>query len=159
MGALGSVLQHLALQGKGRPHVDMGFNAKSAPQITIQAYMQRISDHFNCSTECLLAGLVYIDRIAKMHRSFVVNPLNVHRVALAGVLLATKFLDDVYFNNGHYAAVSGVQLKELNRLEQRFLKLINWRLYILPEDYKLYESYICLTVRAPPAARHSAQTT
>lgn len=154
VAALSSVLVYMSRQGC-RPHVDMGFNSLSVPQITVHAYLQRISDYFDCSDECLLAGLMYIDRVVKMRRAFVVSPLSVHRVVLASIVLAAKFWDDHYYSNRHYAKVGLVMLQEMNFLELRLLKLLQFRLTISPEEFQNYQSTICDVVRGLSAAQRS----
>jgi len=153
--ALGSVLVSWSLQGGGRPHVDMGFNAQSEPRITVHAYLRRLSDHLGCSDGCLLAGLVYIDRVGKMRPAFVVSPLNVHRVVLASLVLAAKFWDDRYYTNRRYAEVGGVRLQVMNSLEREFLRLIRWRLTISPEEFQIYQNIIFGAVRQLRVAQRS----
>lgn len=55
-------------------------------------------------------------------------------------MLATKFFDDETFNNLYYAKVGGLQVSELNQLEEKFLTLIDFSLTI-PAD--VFEKYRC----------------
>jgi len=59
---------------------------------------------------------------------------------ITSVMLATKFFDDETFNNLYYAKVGGLQVSELNQLEEKFLALIDFSLTI-PSD--LFERYRC----------------
>nr|ASK39988.1 G1/S-specific cyclin [Prorocentrum donghaiense] len=145
--ALARVLSHLCLAGVGRPRANVGFEAKRAPSITIWAYLQRLSDHFCCSNACLIASLVYMDRAAKLHSSHLVSPRSVHRMMLASMVLAAKFCDDSHYKNEHYATIGGIELQELNALEGRFLRLINWRLHIMEEEYDLYKNHVLIAAR------------
>lgn len=54
-----------------------------------------------CSGECFVLALVYIDRIIQSNPTFVVNSLNIHRLLITSIMLAAKFFDDQYFNNGN----------------------------------------------------------
>ena len=68
----------------------------------------------------------------------ILNSLNVHRLLITAVLIAGKFQDDCYFNNVHYAKVGGISHEEINQLEQEFLEKIQYRLNILPVDFKRF---------------------
>ena len=57
---------------------------------------------------------------------------------LASLLIATKFLDDQYFENSFYATIGGITLKEINMIEKEFLFLINYSLYVSEEDFCNY---------------------
>jgi len=56
--------------------------------------------------------------------------------------LAAKFWDDEFMNDAHYAKVGGVSPVECAALQARFLKLIDWRLYVLPEEYDAYLQHV-----------------
>jgi len=68
-------------------------------------------------------------------------------------MLAVKFFDDVYYSNAYYAKVGGVKTKEVNTLEQHFLRLIDWQLAVTPQEYEQYRNQVFAAVQAPtPAA-------
>lgn len=71
-----------------------------------------------------------------------INSLSVHRLLLAAVLLATKFIDDVLYDNAHFAKVGGLDVKELNMLELDMLKVLNFRLFIEPEEFEAFEELL-----------------
>lgn len=148
--ALGKVLVHLSSLGC-RPQRATGFHAVSPPPLSITTYLERIDQYYHCSDQCLVLGLVYIDRIVNLHPEFVVSPLNVHRLVAVGTMVAAKFWDDVFYSNDHYARVAGVKLAELNTLEALFLKLVGWRLLVDPKDYRTYHSQILMAVRRESA--------
>merc|ERR1719238_157854 len=137
VAALANVLTHLAsLAGAGRPKKVTHFHCVSAPQLSIHDYLMRISKYFQCSHECFVLCLVYIDRIVKREPKFTICDLNIHRLLVTSVMLAAKFFDDVYYSNAYYAKVGGVRTQELNALEALFLKLIEYRLHVLPHEYE-----------------------
>lgn len=55
------------------------FNSKFKPPITLQDYLLRLGKCFQCSQECFILALIYIDRITEFSTYFIVNSLNVHR--------------------------------------------------------------------------------
>ncbi|CAE7620323.1 CYCU4-1 [Symbiodinium natans] len=110
------------------------FHSVRPPQLPIRDYLFRIAKYFQCSRECFVLCLVYIDRIVKLHPDFTICSLNIHRLLVTSVMLAVKFFDDVYYSNAYYAKVGGVKTREVNILEGQFLQLIEWKLHVTPED-------------------------
>jgi len=143
VAALADVLTHLAsLSARPQRRVTR-FHSVCAPQLSIRDYLARIAKYFQCSRECFVLCLVYIDRIVKLHPEFTICSLNIHRLLVTSVMLAVKFFDDVYYSNAYYAKVGGVKIKEVNVLEAQFLQLIDWRLHVTPEEYEQYRSHVC----------------
>jgi hypothetical protein len=56
-----------------------------------------------------------------------VDSLTAHRLMSVGSIIATKFWDDKFYSNEHYAQVAGVPLKEWNAMELDMLVRLNWR--------------------------------
>jgi ADP-dependent phosphofructokinase/glucokinase len=54
---------------------------------------------------------------------------------LTCTIVAEKFMNDDVYVNSHYAAVGGVCLREMNRLEIIVLHTLMWRLGVSPEEY------------------------
>lgn len=86
------------------------FHARSIPTISIQAYLVRILKYCPCTNECLLAILVYFDRMAKSAPPARTAPLridsyNIHRLLICGVMIASKLFSDVFYTNARYAKV------------------------------------------------------
>lgn len=54
---------------------------------------------------------------------------------LSGLVLASKFLDDIYFNNQVYALAGGVQLLEMNIMELEMFETFEFN--IMP-DYNMF---------------------
>jgi hypothetical protein len=74
-----------------------------------------------------------------VHRSLILFPFfslfALCRLLLAALTCAAKFYDDVYYSNAYYAKVGGVSTQELNQLEAAFLEIVDWRLFVTPEEY------------------------
>lgn len=59
------------------------FHSRAVPNISIYAYLTRISKFASFSNEVLLSLLVYFDRIAKLKKTeYAVNSLTVHRLLI-----------------------------------------------------------------------------
>ena len=114
------------------------FHALKPPVISIKDYLTRIAKYAQCSGECFVLALVYIDRIIQTNPTFIVNSLNIHRLLITSVMLAAKFFDDQYFNNAYYARVGGVPGHEMNTLEVEFLFMNNFTLFVTADTYRQY---------------------
>jgi len=148
VAAIANVISHLASLGNSSETTTC-FHARCAPRIGIQEYLDRVAKYFYCSEACLVLGLVYIDRIMKLHKEFMVSSLNVHRLVVTSVMLAAKFHDDVFYSNEYYARVGGLKCVELGKLEVKLLRLLNWRLHVRREEYDQYFVRVLLA-QAPP---------
>ncbi|KAJ7797416.1 cyclin-domain-containing protein, partial [Mycena olivaceomarginata] len=89
------------------------------------------------TNEVFLSILVYFDRMSKLaaatDRKFVIDSYNVHRLVIAGVTTASKFLSDICYPNSRWAKVGGLSQAELNELELQFVLLNDFRLVIHQE--------------------------
>ncbi|KAK8833048.1 hypothetical protein WA577_004025 [Blastocystis sp. JDR] len=110
------------------------FHAVKIPSISIEDYVKRITKYFQCSYECFVCSLSYIDMLLADH--FVLNAFSVHRTILVSVMEAAKFYDDCFFNNEFYARVGGVPVEELNALEMDFLFAIHFSLIVPLDAYQ-----------------------
>lgn len=141
VSALAAVVSHLAALTTHPTRVTR-FHAIRAPNLSIHDYLRRIAKYFQCSNECFVLCLVYIDRIVKRHPEFTICNLNIHRLLVTSIMLAVKFFDDVYYSNAYYAKVGGVKTKEVNALEAQFLHLIDWCLHVTPQEYDQYRNQV-----------------
>ncbi|KAI9255782.1 cyclin PHO80-like protein, partial [Phascolomyces articulosus] len=115
------------------------FHSRAVPNIKITPYLSRILQYTPFNNEVLLSILVYFDRIAKLQPGkFIVNSLNVHRLLIASIVVASKFTSDVFYTNARYAKVGGLPLLELNKLEMEFLFLCNFNLHVRLEAMQEY---------------------
>ncbi|KAL0079208.1 cyclin, partial [Phycomyces blakesleeanus] len=123
------------------------FHARSIPTITLQAYLVRILKYCPCANECLLALLVYFDRMAvddSNQASLRINSYNIHRLVIAGIMVSSKFFSDVFYTNTRYAKVGGLPVAELNTLELEFLHLNHYSLFINVDELQQYGNKVLL---------------
>ena len=119
---------------------------------------RRITKYFQCSYECFVCSLSYIDMLLADH--FVLNAFSVHRTILvswaflkwvrSSVMEAAKFYDDCFFNNEFYARVGGVPVEELNALEMDFLFAIHFSLIVPLDAYQELHNELFLHWRELP---------
>jgi len=124
------------------------FHAMEPPRITIKYYLKRIATYSQCSEECFVLALIYIDRLIRKQDAFLVNSLNVHRLVITSIMVAAKFFDDQYFNNAYFSKVGGVSCKEINTLESEFLFMLNFNLFVESNLYQTYNQRLMSHVRS-----------
>jgi len=155
--SLARVLEHLC--GLCVPTAVSRFDAVRPPQISIEAYLQRLQKYFACSGECFVLALVYLDRVVKFHPTFVISKFNIHRLLVTCVMCAAKFFDDVWYSNQHYAKVGGVQLRELNQLEVELMRLLKWNITVSPEEFDQYMGSVTRATLETPGSSPGSPTT
>ncbi|CEJ60872.1 hypothetical protein PMG11_09427 [Penicillium brasilianum] len=106
------------------------FLSKKIPPIALKDYLQRLQRYCPMSTAVLLAASVYITRMALVEKVVRPSPKNMHRLVLAGVLVATKALEDLSFPHSRVAKVGGVSEPELSKLEITFCFLADFDLRV-----------------------------
>lgn len=135
-------LNNLVNQNKeARQHCGPNHYNGNAPDITVRQYIDRIIKYSPCSPECFLVGLIFIDRLV-VDKLLRVSSLNVHRLIMTSVLLASKILEDLPCNNKYYSHVGGLSLKELNVLERHFVFDLNYNLNVTPLQFEEFRNEI-----------------
>ncbi|KAL5058701.1 hypothetical protein RYX36_030305 [Vicia faba] len=114
------------------------FQGLTRPNISIQSYLERIFKYANCSPSCFIVAYVYLNRFTQKQPSLPVNSFNVHRLLITSVMVAAKFMDDIYYNNAYYAKVGGITTIEMNFLELDFLFGLGFHLNVTPNTFQAY---------------------
>jgi hypothetical protein len=100
---LASVLDRLVARSEQLANTQPAANVKKltlfhglrAPSISIAKYLERIFKYTSCSPSCFVVGYIFIDRLIHRQPDLLVTSLNVHRLLITSVMVATKTLDDV----------------------------------------------------------------
>ncbi|CAL5030742.1 unnamed protein product [Urochloa decumbens] len=143
--------------GAAPPAPASAFRATARPDISVRAYMARIARFAGCSPACYVAAYAYLDRLLRRgrRRALAVDSYSVHRLLITAVLAAVKFMDDVRYNNAHFARVGGISLPEMNYLEVDFLFAVGFDLNVSPETFGHYcavlqAEMLCLELERTP---------
>ncbi|CAI9101216.1 OLC1v1038488C1 [Oldenlandia corymbosa var. corymbosa] len=118
------------------------FHGLTRPTISIENYLDRIFKFANCSPCCFIVAYIYLDRFTQRQPALPINSLNVHRLLITSVMVAAKFMDDMYYNNAYYAKVGGISTTEMNFLEVDFLFGLGFHLNVTPSTFYTYCSYL-----------------
>jgi energy-converting hydrogenase Eha subunit C len=138
----------------GRAGQLAGFEGDRICALPAADYLERIMRYGRCSPSCAVVGLIYLQRVKTRIPGACLTSRNLQRLLLVALLLANKFLDDLYFSNKHWAKIGGLTLQEVNALELSVLRTLDWRMAVTREDYLAYlEELGC----GPPAAAADAE--
>ncbi|KAG6828739.1 hypothetical protein H0H92_006877 [Tricholoma furcatifolium] len=108
---------------------------------TFVQFMQKLLETTQVSQSVIVLSLHYIYRLKDRNRFTPAQPGSEFRIAVAGLMMANKFLDDNTYTNKTWSEVSGIDLAEINRMEREFLMGVEFNLYV---DKPTYESWMNL---------------
>ena len=117
------------IEQEGAP-CDSIFNSSTIPNITLHDFLKRLHKYTHFSAECLVIAIVYIDRYNMGQPHFSLSPLNVHKLLLASLLVATKFQDDFYYDNKAFEFAGGVNATHLHQLELELFSALGYSLFV-----------------------------
>ncbi len=122
----------------GLPEKLTYFDLRKIPDISLEDYLLRIVQSSQCSESCYIFALIYIDRYIQAQAGNRVSPTNIHQLFATALLIATKFLEDEFFDNAYYAKIFGISTAGLNRLEFELLFAIKFSLSVDEGTYNIY---------------------
>lgn len=105
------------------------FNCASKPGVTLHNYLRRIIKYMHFKTPTVIVfAVILIKRLLKSTGGCLTE-YNVHRLYAVAILLAVKVLDDRSVANDYFAEIVGFKLADLNAMEVKFIKLIQYDLF------------------------------
>lgn len=111
------------------------------PAITPAAYVDRLMRYSHCAESVYIYALVLLCRLALADPKLLINAFNINRLLITAILESAKTVDGVFFPNEFYQRVEGVAaLRERNRLELAFPRILSFRVFVTPEE--LFTTYI-----------------
>ena len=122
----------------GRKSELEGFEVVKPCPLTASAYLKRIMKYGGCSPCCVVVGLMYLQRLKQKIPSVCLSSGNMQRLLLTSIMVAAKFLDDLYYSNKHWSQIGGLDLKEVNALELKLLFHLDFSVGITREEYQEY---------------------
>ena len=69
------------------------FHGQRVPELSIKLYAERIFKYAKCSPSCFVLGLIYMERYLRQPNIYMTS-FSVHRLLIASVVVAAKFIDD-----------------------------------------------------------------
>jgi hypothetical protein len=96
----------------------------------------------NCSPSCAVVALVYIERLKDKIPQACVNSHNIRLLLITATMMATKFIEDDVYDNKDWAAIAGISLCDLNRLELFMLATLEWRMAVSHAEFLLKRRHV-----------------
>eukprot|EP01018_Ginkgo_biloba_P011081 Gb_27035 [translate_table: standard] len=118
------------------------FDGVQVPNLSIESYLERIFKYVNCSPSVFVVAYAYIDRLIQFHPQFRITCVNVHRLLITAVMVASKFVEDLNYRNSYYARVGGLKIEEINKLEFEFLFMMGFKLQVTVNVFESYCSHL-----------------
>ena len=118
---------------------DGHFTFKVKPSISLFEYLQRILKYVKIELSTLIIAMIYIDRICR--EKVFLNEFNIHRVMLIAIYMAYIYNEDNVYDNKYLALVSGLSKAEMMTLQEDFLDLIEFNLFVSDEIFEQYKKY------------------
>jgi hypothetical protein len=141
----------------GKTSTMTSFHGLRPPPLGAAAFVSRIAKYSGASPCCFAVGLIYLERMKKRDVGVCLTPANFQRLFLTAVMCASKFLDDFYYSNKHWAEVGGIQTTELNKLELEFLFRMGFSLHMQREEYDWYAEELHSRVPRSEPMQEAAQ--
>jgi hypothetical protein len=112
------------------PYVD-----KPCTEGDLILFMRKIFDKMQLATECIIVTLIYLEKVM-ISGAIEMRYCNWKPLLFTGILLASKFWEDINFWNVDYVdALSIYNLKSINRMESEFLSLCEYNLFVSADLY------------------------
>jgi len=132
---------------------------------TLEEFITQLVVSSNVQVPTLMSTLVYLNRLRSRLQPMAKGlRCTTHRIFLASLILAAKYLNDSSPKNKHWANYSvisneylnfGFSRTEVNLMEKQLLFLLDWELRITEEDlYRELEPFLA-PIRNEIAARHA----
>ena len=119
------------------------FDIKKIPNMNIDNYIKRIVKYSKPEPQSLISALIYIDKICEKEKIFITK-VNVYKLVLICIMISMKYNEDDINSNAFFAKVGGIDLENLNQIENKTYEILNYDLYIDDNLYQKYEDNLSL---------------
>ncbi|GAA5975394.1 hypothetical protein JCM5350_006467 [Sporobolomyces pararoseus] len=127
-----------------------------APSSRFVSFCHEVLTTTQVSHSVVILALLFVSRL-KQKNAIKGSPGSEYRLAVVGLMLANKVLDDNTYTARTWSQVSSLELKPLVEGEAEFLKGLNWSLHVTEKEFrsflKLLEGHVAArnarTNRAP----------
>ena len=119
---------------------DFHFTIFIQPAISLLDYLRRILTFLKLDFSTLIIAMIYIDRICR--EKVFLNEFNVHRIMVISIYIAYIYNEDKTYDNNYLSLVSGMSKNEIVTLEEDFLELIEFKLFINDSLFNQYKDCV-----------------
>lgn len=108
------------------------------PPISVPDYIARLWEFCRCTDYHWVVAILYIQKWIHKHESHVLSSRTVHRIVLASIVCAIKYVEEDVFVDSYYAEIGGVPISELIALQWKFASELEFELYVNPDIIHRY---------------------
>ena len=138
---IADTLSSIVSQNKNSKNQNTAFSHGHIPKISLFEYLLRIQKYSGIENSTIIIALIYIDRIC-IKKGITLTRYNIHRILFTSVLISIKYNEDIIYDYLYYSKIGGITPAELSKLENEFLKMIGFELFVSEEVYNKYYSYL-----------------
>jgi len=73
-----------------------------------------------------------------MFKNINLTVYNIHKFVFSSILVSIKFNEDKIYKKYYYAYIAGVSLKELNLMEDNFLQILDYQVFVNKNIFNKY---------------------
>ena len=125
---------------KIKSNKDFHFTILIQPAIPLLDYLRRILYFLKLDFSTLIIAMIYIDRICQ--EKVFLNEFNIHRIMVIAIYIAYTYNEDKTYDNNYLSLVSGMNKNEIVTLEEDFLELIEFKLFVSDVLYNKYKDCV-----------------
>jgi hypothetical protein len=134
---------------------DIPYQEKPCTDGDLILFMRKIFDKMQLATECIIVTLIYLEKVM-INGGIEMRYCNWKPLLFTGILLASKFWEDINFWNVDYVdALRIYNLKSINRMESEFVSLCEYNLFVSADLYTQY--YMAVRDHTKPATVNQAK--
>ena len=113
------------------------FDSDGENMIDVAKYIQRLVKYSKAENSTLVYWLSLIDEFCSKNIVHL-NKTNVHMILIASLHIAIKIQEDVTYRHKDYAFIGGINANKLTKLENYFLEVVDFKVYINCEKFSKY---------------------
>lgn len=98
--------------------------------------MMRMEKFLKVPIEVFVMSFIYLKRFKNMQNQTDFNEYTAHRLIFISTILAIKFQCDKIGDNSYLAKIGGIKKKDLAEMEKVFLKILEYKLFVTPKEYR-----------------------
>lgn len=115
---------------------DLTFEVKSLPSNSFDKFVYHYLPDLEVSNNTILISLCILEKnINKLN----INDNSVYLISVFLLRIADKFHEDKHFYNDYWAEELNLELEDFNHLENKFLQMINFNVFVSLSDFKNME--------------------
>uniref|UniRef100_A0A7S4P6V9 Cyclin n=1 Tax=Paramoeba aestuarina TaxID=180227 RepID=A0A7S4P6V9_9EUKA len=109
--------------------------ARKCSESTLVRTVQHITKYAPCTVECLGVSLIYLKRIKDSSPEGFVNHQTIEQLYVVGVMIASKYYDDLCYNNSVFSRILSIPKPDLRVLEIEYLRRIKFDCSFSREEF------------------------